>query len=134
MAWHGFAVPALLGAALVARRKRTAPGAALTLKCLPSLRRLRRFLPLPQGLRSRGAVKGKCTASPPLTAPPPRRKGRHGEEGGGVRHWGCIWRMRSCIQAGSSSVSWYSRWVYICSRTLRACGHPVEHLVDFTLD
>ena len=41
-------------------------------------------------------------------------------------------QMRSCIQAGSSSVSWYSRWVYICSRTLRACGHPVERAVDFT--
>lgn len=34
MAWHGFAVPALLGAALVARRKRTAPDAALTLNAI----------------------------------------------------------------------------------------------------
>lgn len=76
MAWHGFAVPALLGAALVARRKRTAPGAALTLKCLPSLRLLRRFLPLPQGIRSRGAVKGKMHGFAALDRSPSAEKGQ----------------------------------------------------------
>lgn len=66
MAWHGFAVPALLGAALVARRKRTAPDAALTLNAIsaPALSdcTAERGLALLMCTAGRGLALSDCTA------------------------------------------------------------------------